>query len=74
MTNSQIKDFSEIKRVELRLSDWSMWVTIMTDSVNKMKEAIKAAGKDPKDYHQVEILATIRDEIAQQVGLKIPGS
>ena len=67
---SQIADYTEEVTVTLTRSDWNWFVTLMTDSVDKMEVAVESAGKDPVEFLAIETLRTIRNEIARQSGLE----
>ena len=67
--NDKIIDYTEEVTVTLTRSDWNWFVTLMTDSVNKMELAVETAGKDSAEFLAIETLRTIRNEIAQQSGL-----
>ena len=64
-----IKDYTEEVTVTLTRSDWNWFVTLMTDSVNKMEQAVAAAGMDADSFLAIDTLRTIRNEIARQSGL-----
>tara|TARA_B100001059_G_scaffold38318_1_gene30989 strand:+ start:768 stop:1070 length:303 start_codon:yes stop_codon:yes gene_type:complete len=66
---SQITDYTEDVTVTLTRSDWNWFVTLMTDSVNKMEQAVSAAGLDAEGFLAIDTLRTIRNEIARQSGL-----
>ena len=66
----EILDYTEEVSVTLSRSDWNWFVTLMTDSVDKMELAVAAAGKDSAEFLAIETLRTIRNEIARQSGLK----
>ena len=65
----EILDYSEDVTVTLTRSDWNWFVTLMTDSVNKMELAVEAAGLDAEGFLAIDTLRTIRNEIARQSGL-----
>ena len=67
--NNDIIDSTEEVRVTLTRSDWNWFVTLMTDSVNKMEQAVSAAGMDAESFLSIDVLRTIRNEIAKQSGL-----
>jgi len=67
---SQIADYTEEVTVTLTRSDWNWFVTLMTDSVNKMEQAVSAAGLDADGFLAIDTLRTIRNEIARQSGLE----
>lgn len=67
--NDEILDYTEEVTVTLTRSDWNWFVTLMTDSVNKMEQAVEAAGLDAEGFLAIETLRTIRNEIAAQSGL-----
>ena len=69
MTDNNIKDYTEEVTVTLTRSDWNWFVTLMTDSVNKMEQAVAAAGMDADSFLAIDTLRTIRNEIARQSGL-----
>jgi len=62
-------DYTEEVTVTLTRSDWNWFVTLMTDSVNKMEQAVSAAGLDADGFLAIDTLRTIRNEIARQSGL-----
>ena len=62
-------DYTKEVSVTLTRSDWQWFVTLMTDSVNKMEAAVNAAGMDAESFLAIDTLRTIRNEIAQQSGL-----
>ena len=66
---SDILDYTEQVSVTLTRSDWNWFVTLMTDSVNKMEQAVSAAGLDADGFLAIDTLRTIRNEIARQSGL-----
>ena len=68
--NKEILDYTEEVSVTLSRSDWNWFVTLMTDSVDKMELAVAAAGKDSAEFLAIETLRTIRNEIARQSGLE----
>ena len=67
--NDNIKDYTEEVSVTLTRSDWNWFVTLMSDSVNKMEQAVSAAGMDADSFLAIDTLRTIRNEIARQSGL-----
>ena len=67
--NNEILDYTEEVTVTLTRSDWNWFVTLMTDSVNKMEQAVSAAGMDAESFLSIDVLRTIRNEIARQSGL-----
>ena len=69
MTDNNIKDYTEEVTVTLTRSDWNWFVTLMSDSVNKMEQAVAAAGMDADSFLAIDTLRTIRNEIARQSGL-----
>ena len=70
MNNNEILDYTEEVTVTLTRSDWNWFVTLMSDSVNKMEQAVSAAGMDAESFLSIDVLRTIRDEIAKQSGLE----
>lgn len=68
--NEEILDYTEEVSVTLTRSDWNWFVTLMTDSVNKMELAVETAGKDSSEFLAIQTLRTIRNEIARQSGLE----
>ena len=68
--NDKILDYSEEVTVTLTRSDWNWFVTLMTDSVNKMELAVETAGLDAEGFLAIDTLRTIRNEIARQSGLE----
>ena len=66
---NNITDYTEEVTVTLTRSDWNWFVTLMTDSVNKMEQAVSAAGMDAESFLSIDVLRTIRNEIAKQSGL-----
>ena len=68
--NDKILDYSEEVTVTLTRSDWNWFVTLMTDSVNKMELAVETAGLDAEGFLTIDTLRTIRNEIARQSGLE----
>ena len=68
--NDNIKDYTEEVTVTLTRSDWNWFVTLMSDSVNKMEQAVAAAGMDADSFLAIDTLRTIRNEIARQSGLE----
>ena len=71
---SDILDYTEQVSVTLTRSDWNWFVTLMTDSVNKMEQAVAAAGLDADGFLAIDTLRTIRNEIARQSGLDADSS
>ena len=69
MTDNNITDYTEEVTVTLTRSDWNWFVTLMSDSVNKMEQAVSAAGMDADSFLAIDTLRTIRNEIARQSGL-----
>ena len=67
--DNKIQDYTEEVTVTLTRSDWNWFVTLMTDSVNKMEQAVSAAGLDADGFLAIDTLRTIRNEIARQSGL-----
>jgi len=67
--DNNIKDYTEEVTVTLTRSDWNWFVTLMSDSVNKMEQAVSAAGMDADSFLAIDTLRTIRNEIARQSGL-----
>ena len=67
--NNEILDYTEEVTVTLTRADWNWFVTLMTDSVNKMEQAVSAAGMDAESFLSIDVLRTIRNEIARQSGL-----
>jgi len=65
-----ILDYTEEVSVTLTRSDWNWFVTLMTDSVNKMEQAVAAQGMDAESFLSIDVLRTIRNEIATQSGLE----
>ena len=63
-------DYTEEVTVTLTRSDWNWFVTLMTDSVNKMEQAVAASGLDAEGFIAIDTLRTIRNEIARQSGLE----
>ena len=70
MTDNNITDYTEEVTVTLTRSDWNWFVTLMSDSVNKMEQAVSAAGMDADSFLAIDTLRTIRNEIARQSGLE----
>lgn len=68
--DNKIQDYTEEVTVTLTRSDWNWFVTLMTDSVNKMEQAVAAAGLDADGFLAIDTLRTIRNEIARQSGLE----
>ena len=66
---SRILDYTEEVSVTLTRSDWNWFVTLMSDSVRKMEQAVQAQGMDAESFLSIDVLRTIRNEIAQQSGL-----
>ena len=66
---TKIIDYTEEVSVTLTRSDWNWFVTLMTDSVNKMEQAVAAQGMDADSFLSIDVLRTIRNEIAKQSGL-----
>jgi hypothetical protein len=64
-----ILDYTEEVSVTLTRSDWNWFVTLMSDSVNKMEAAVSAQGMDAESFLSIDVLRTIRNEIATQSGL-----
>ena len=69
MDNNDIIDYTEEVSVTLTRSDWNWFVTLMTSSVNKMEQAVATAGMDADSFLSIDVLRTIRNEIATQSGL-----
>lgn len=69
MDNKEILDYTESVSVTLSRSDWNWFVTLMTDSINKMELAVEKAGMDAQGFMTIDVLRTIRNEIADQTGL-----
>lgn len=67
--DNNITDYTEEVTVTLTRSDWNWFVTLMSDSVNKMEQAVSAAGMDADSFLAIDTLRTIRNEIARQSGL-----
>ncbi len=67
--NPEILDYTEKVSVTLTRSDWNWFVTLMSDSVNKMEQAVQVQGMDAESFLSIDVLRTIRNEIAQQSGL-----
>ena len=67
--DNKILDYTEEVTVTLTRSDWNWFVTLMTDSVNKMEQAVSAQGMDAESFLSIDVLRTIRNEIARQSGL-----
>ncbi len=67
--NLEILDYTEEVSVTLTRSDWNWFVTLMNDSVKKMEQAVQAQGMDAESFLSIDVLRTIRNEIAQQSGL-----
>ena len=67
--DNNITDYTEDVTVTLTRSDWNWFVTLMSDSVNKMEQAVAAAGMDADSFLAIDTLRTIRNEIARQSGL-----
>lgn len=70
MDNKEILDYTEQVPVTLTRSDWNWFVTLMTDSINKMELAVEKAGMDAQGFMTIDVLRTIRNEIARQTGLE----
>ena len=68
--NDEILDYTEEVSVTLSRSDWNWFVTLMSDSVDKMELAVAAAGLDADGLLAIDTLRTIRNEIARQSGLE----
>ena len=68
--NNNILDYTEEVTVTLTRSDWNWFVTLMTDSINKMELAVEKAGMDAQGFMTIDVLRTIRNEIAAQTGLE----
>ena len=66
---TNITNYTEKVSVTLTRSDWNWFVTLMTDSVAKMEQAVAAQGMDPESFLSIDVLRTIRNEIATQSGL-----
>ena len=66
----EILNYTEEVSVTLTRSDWNWFVTLMTDSVNKMELAVETAGLDAEGFLAIDTLRTIRNEIARQSGLE----
>ena len=66
---TKIIDYTEVVPVKLTRSDWNWFVTLMTDSINKMELAVEKAGMDAQGFLTIDVLRTIRNEIAAQTGL-----
>ena len=64
-----ILDYTKEVSVTLTRSDWNWFVTLMSDSVNKMEAAVSAQGMDAESFLSIDVLRTIRNEIATQSGL-----
>lgn len=69
MSDKPILDYTESVTVTLTRSDWNWFVTLMTDSINKMELAVEKAGLDADGFIAIDTLKTIRNEIARQSGL-----
>ena len=69
LTEETILDYTEEVSVTLTRSDWNWFVTLMTDSVAKMEQAVTEAGMDAESFMSIDVLRTIRNEIAKQSGL-----
>lgn len=65
-----ILDYTEEVPVTLTRSDWNWFVTLMSDSVKKMEQAVSEHGMDPESFLSIDVLRTIRNEIAEQSGLR----
>ena len=68
--DDKILDYTERVPVTLTRSDWNWFVTLMTDSINKMELAVEKAGMDAQGFMTIDVLRTIRNEIAAQTGLE----
>ncbi len=68
--DKKILDYTERVPVTLTRSDWNWFVTLMTDSINKMELAVEKAGMDAQGFMTIDVLRTIRNEIAAQTGLE----
>ena len=68
--DDKILDYTEQVPVTLTRSDWNWFVTLMTDSINKMELAVEKAGMDAQGFMTIDVLRTIRNEIAAQTGLE----
>ena len=66
---SDILDYTKEVSVTLTRSDWNWFVTLMSDSVNKMEAAVSSQGMDAESFLSIDVLRTIRNEIATQSGL-----
>ena len=66
---TKILDYTEVVPVKLTRSDWNWFVTLMNDSINKMELAVEKAGMDTQGFMTIDVLRTIRNEIAAQTGL-----
>ena len=64
-----ILDYTKEVSVTLTRSDWNWFVTLMSDSVNKMEAAVSSQGMDAESFLSIDVLRTIRNEIATQSGL-----
>lgn len=71
---SKILDYTEVVPVHLTRSDWNWFVNLMNDSINKMELAVEKAGLDAEGFMTIDVLRTIRNEIAAQTGLDQPSS
>lgn len=69
MDNNKILDYTEVVPVKLTRSDWNWFVTLMTDSINKMELAVEKSGMDAQGFMTIDVLRKIRNEIATQTGL-----
>ena len=67
--NPEILDYTEEVSVTLTRSDWNWFVTLMSASVKKMEQAVQAQGMDAESFLSIDVLRTIRNEIAKQSGL-----
>ena len=67
--DNEILDYTKEVTVTLTRADWNWFVTLMSDSVNKMEQAVSAAGMDADSFLAIDTLRTIRNEIARQSGL-----
>ena len=66
----EILDYMETVPVTLTRNDWNWFVTLMTDSINKMEKAVEVAGMDAQGFMTIDVLRKIRNEIARQSGLE----
>ena len=67
--DENLVDYTEEVTVTLTRADWNWFVTLMTASVNKMEQAVSTAGMDAESFLSIDVLRTIRNEIAKQSGL-----